>query len=73
METIAALHVHLGKAMDPEAETTGRALLLKLAQTTSSFIHEQVDLALDALVENCSPGRVVSVLLNTGLRYEEGI
>ncbi len=67
-DTIAELHVHLGKTMDPEAERTGRALLLKLAQTTNVFIHQQVNLALDALVGGCSPGRLLSALLNTGLR-----
>lgn len=68
METIAVLHKHLGRTMDPEAETTGSALLLKLAQTTSAFIHHHANSALEALVENCSPSRVQSVLLNTGLK-----
>ncbi|XP_078026541.1 uncharacterized protein LOC117258111 [Epinephelus lanceolatus] len=68
MDTLAELYVHLRKAMDPEAEGTGRALLLKLAQTTSAFIHQQANLALDALVDSCSRGRIVSALLNAGLR-----
>ncbi|KAL7389512.1 hypothetical protein ABVT39_005534 [Epinephelus coioides] len=69
MDTLAELYVHLQKAMDPEAEGTGRALLLKLAQTTSAFIHQQANLALDALVDNCSHGRIVSALLNAGLSH----
>nr|XP_033471266.1 crescerin-like protein che-12 [Epinephelus lanceolatus] len=69
MDTLAELYVHLRKAMDPEAEGTGRALLLKLAQTTSAFIHQQANLALDALVDNCSHGRIVSALLNAGLSH----
>ncbi|XP_051269587.1 uncharacterized protein LOC127371055 isoform X1 [Dicentrarchus labrax] len=69
MNTVAQLHVHLQKAMDPEAERTGRALLLKLAQTTNTFIHQQANLALDAMVQNCSHGRVVSALLNAGLSH----
>ncbi|XP_018529340.1 uncharacterized protein LOC108881720 [Lates calcarifer] len=69
MDSIAELHLRLGKAMDPESDRTGRALLLKLAQTTSTFIHQQANLALDALVEGCSPSRVVSALLNTGLSH----
>ncbi|XP_044027057.1 TOG array regulator of axonemal microtubules protein 2-like [Siniperca chuatsi] len=69
MDTIAELHLNLGRAMDPEAERTGRALLLKLAQTTNAFIHQQANLALDALVEGCSTGRVMSALLNTGLSH----
>lgn len=68
MNVLAELYVHLQKAMDPEVEGTGRALLLKLAQTTNAFIHEQANLALDAMVQNCSHGRILSSLLNTGLR-----
>lgn len=69
MDTIAELHLHLKKAMDTEAERTGRALLLKLAQTTNVFIHQQANLALDALVESSSPGRVMTVFYNTGLSH----
>ncbi|XP_028454136.1 TOG array regulator of axonemal microtubules protein 1-like [Perca flavescens] len=69
MGTVAELHAHLGRAMDTEAEWTGRVLLLKLAQTTNSFIHQQANLALDALVEGCSPGRIINVLLNIGLSH----
>ncbi|XP_026003250.1 uncharacterized protein LOC113009499 isoform X2 [Astatotilapia calliptera] len=55
--------------MDPEVETTGRALLLKLAQTNNNFLHQEVNLALDAMVENCSHGRILSALFNTGLTH----
>lgn len=68
ISAIGDLYLHLQKTMDPEVEGTGRALLLKLAQTKNAFIHQQVNLALDAMVENCSHGRIVSALLNTGLR-----
>lgn len=68
MNTVAELYVNLQKTMNPEVEGTGRALLLKLAQTTNAFIHQQANLALDAMVENCSHGRIVSALLNAGLR-----
>ncbi|XP_034734911.1 uncharacterized protein LOC117949031 [Etheostoma cragini] len=68
MATVAKLHVHLGRAMDPEAEWTGPVLLLKFAQTTNVFILDQAHLALEALVEGCSPGRILPALLNTGLR-----
>lgn len=54
--------------MDTKAEWTGRALLQKLAKTTNVFVHQRANLALDALVEGCCPGRVMSVLFNTGLR-----
>lgn len=68
ISTVTDLYIHLGKAMDPEVEGTGRALLLKLAQTKNAFIHQQVNLALDAMVVHCTHRRVVSALLNTGLR-----
>ncbi|XP_026184321.1 uncharacterized protein LOC113143076, partial [Mastacembelus armatus] len=73
MNTIAELYVCLQKAMDPEVEGTGRALLQKLAQTTNAFIHQQANLALDAMVQNCSPGRTVSCLLNTGLNHRSPV
>ncbi|XP_059206309.1 uncharacterized protein LOC131985282 [Centropristis striata] len=69
METVRELHVQLGRAMDSMVERTGRVLLLKLAGTTSAFIHQQANLALDALVEGCSPGRISGVLVNTGLNH----
>uniref|UniRef100_UPI0037E83F1F TOG array regulator of axonemal microtubules protein 1-like n=1 Tax=Semicossyphus pulcher TaxID=241346 RepID=UPI0037E83F1F len=69
MNTLAGLYVHLQKAMDPEVESTGQTLLLKLAQTTSVFIHQQANHALDAMVENCSHSRVLSALLNKGLSH----
>ncbi|XP_032363125.1 TOG array regulator of axonemal microtubules protein 2-like [Etheostoma spectabile] len=58
ISTLAELHTHLGRAMDTEARWTGRVLLLKLAQTTNAFIHQQANLALDALVEGCSTSKV---------------
>ncbi|KAI9541614.1 hypothetical protein NQZ68_028120 [Dissostichus eleginoides] len=69
MTTLAELYVNLKKAMDSEVEATGRALLLKLAQTASNFVQPQANLALGAMVENCSHGRTVSTLLNTGLNH----
>lgn len=68
IHTIDELYIQLQKTMDPEVETTGRALLLKLAQT-SNFLHQEVNLALDAMVENCSHGRILSALFNTGLNH----
>lgn len=68
MNIIAELYVALQKAMDPKVESTGRALLLKFGTTTNAFIHQEANHALDAMVENCSPGRVVTVLLSTALK-----
>ncbi|XP_039459648.1 TOG array regulator of axonemal microtubules protein 2-like [Oreochromis aureus] len=69
IHTIDELYIQLQKTMDPEVETTGRALLLKLAQTNNNFIHQEVNLALDAMVGNCSHGRILSALFNTGLNH----
>lgn len=68
MNTLADLYVNLQKAMDTEAEGTGRALLLKLAEAVNAFIHQQANVALDAMVQYCSHRPIVSALLNTGLR-----
>ncbi|XP_054902647.1 uncharacterized protein LOC129370589 isoform X2 [Poeciliopsis prolifica] len=69
IDTIAALHTQLGKSMDPEAERTSDALLLKLAQTANEFVHQRANLALDAVVKGCSPAKVLNVLLSTGLSH----
>ncbi|XP_008426622.1 uncharacterized protein LOC103476220 isoform X2 [Poecilia reticulata] len=69
IDTIAELYTQLGKSMDPEAERTSDALLLKLAQTNNEFVHQRANLALDALVKGCSPAKVLNVLLSTGLSH----
>lgn len=66
VDTMAMLYLHLQLIMDPEVERTARALLLRLAQGRETFIKEKVSVALDALVQNCSYGRVVTALLNSG-------
>ncbi|KAM7394985.1 hypothetical protein PAMA_006635 [Pampus argenteus] len=69
INTLSDMYLHLQKTMDPEVERTGRTLLLKLASTTNAFVHQQVNLALDAMVENCSHGRNVTTLVSTGLSH----
>nr|XP_024656797.1 TOG array regulator of axonemal microtubules protein 1-like [Maylandia zebra] len=69
IHAINELYIQLQRTMDPEVETTGRALLLKLAMTNNNFLHQEVNLALDAMVENCSHGRILSALFNTGLTH----
>ncbi|TKS90191.1 TOG array regulator of axonemal microtubules protein 1 [Collichthys lucidus] len=70
MDTLLYLYVYLQKNMDNQAERTGRVLLLKIAQATANtFIQQQANLALEAMVKNCSPGRVLTTLLNTGLNH----
>lgn len=69
MDTLVYLYVYLQKDMDNQAERTGRVLLLKIAQANANvFIQQQANLALEAMVKNCSPGRVLTTLLNTGLK-----
>lgn len=71
METMVYLYVYLQKNMDAYAESTGRALLLKIAQANANlFTQQQANTALGSLVQNCSPGRVLNALLNTGLRWD---
>ncbi|KAM7384012.1 hypothetical protein PAMA_011386 [Pampus argenteus] len=67
MNSITKLYLHLGKTMDPEPERTGRALLLKLAQSTCALVDQQANLSLASLMQGCNPGRVMTILLNTGL------
>lgn len=67
MDTVAYLYAYLQREMDPQVERTGHALLLRTAQVTG-FIQQHANNALSFLVENCSPYRVLKILVNTGLR-----
>lgn len=69
MNTVAELYDHLQRTMDPEVEGTGQAFLPKLASSTNDFIQQQANIALDVMVANCSHGRILSALLNTGLSH----
>ncbi|XP_035475681.1 TOG array regulator of axonemal microtubules protein 1-like isoform X3 [Scophthalmus maximus] len=69
INTLAELYVRLQRVMDPEVEITGKALLLTLAHTLNAFTQQQINQALDAMVQNCSPGRVVNALFTTGLSH----
>lgn len=73
INTWAKLYYHLKKAMDPRAEGVRRALLLKLAQTTKTFIHQQGRLSLEAVVENCSNGGTVSNFQKTALKQDKSL
>ncbi len=69
MDTMAYLYVYMQTAMDHQAEWAGRALLQRIAQANANaFIQRQANVALEALVKNCSPNRVLPVLVKTGLR-----
>ncbi|KAM3617038.1 uncharacterized protein V6R79_001588 [Siganus canaliculatus] len=48
---------------------TGHALLLQVAQAhDNAFIQEQVNIALESMVKNCSAGRVLTALVETKVR-----
>lgn len=69
METLVYLYSYLQKDMDTQVDRSSQALLVKIAQSSANaFIQEQANVALEALVLSCSPGRVLNALLNTGLR-----
>jgi len=69
INTITSLYVNLKRNMDNEVERTGRALLLRAANVAANtFVQKQLNVSLEALVHSCSPVRVLTVLLNTGLR-----
>lgn len=65
--TLGDLYTHLQKAMDQELEGTVKALLQKAGES-NAFIRQDVDAALDCMVQHCTPTRSISALLSGGLR-----
>ncbi|XP_052041742.1 TOG array regulator of axonemal microtubules protein 1 isoform X3 [Apodemus sylvaticus] len=59
------LFTYLKKNMDQELDTTVRALLHKAGES-NTFIREDVDKALKAMVNNVTPARAVTSLINGG-------
>lgn len=69
IDTMAYLYVYLQRGMDAQVERTGRALLLRVAQSNANaFIQQHTNEALESMVMNCSLDRVLTALLNTGLQ-----
>lgn len=68
MATLREMYAHLQSTMDEMVEEIGRVLLLK-ASESNAFIQQQANLTLNTLVENCSPGRTMHMLLNAGLSH----
>ncbi|XP_065822379.1 TOG array regulator of axonemal microtubules protein 1 isoform X2 [Labrus bergylta] len=68
VSTVGDLYTHLQKAMDQELEGTVKALLQKAGET-NAFIRQDVDAALDCMVQNCTPTRSISALLSGGLSH----
>ncbi|XP_034369801.1 TOG array regulator of axonemal microtubules protein 1 isoform X2 [Arvicanthis niloticus] len=59
------LFTYLKKSMDQELDTAVRALLHKAGES-NTFIREDVDKALRAMVNNVTPARAVTSLINGG-------
>ncbi|KAJ8290502.1 hypothetical protein GJAV_G00013710 [Gymnothorax javanicus] len=66
--TLGNLYTHLQKGMDQELEGTASALLHKVG-VSNTFIRQDVDTALNCMVQNCTPTRVVNALLTGGVRH----
>ncbi|KAI4902186.1 hypothetical protein NFI96_029553 [Prochilodus magdalenae] len=64
--TLGELYCGLQKGMDQELEATAKALLHKAGES-NAFIRQDVDAALDSMVQNCTPSRSMSALLTGGL------
>ncbi|KAM7403929.1 hypothetical protein PAMA_004375 [Pampus argenteus] len=66
--TLGDLYSHLQKAMDQELEGTVKALLQKAGES-NAFIRQDVDAALDCMVQHCTPTRGINALLSGGLGH----
>ncbi|CAO2586418.1 TOG array regulator of axonemal microtubules protein 1 [Lemmus lemmus] len=64
---LSDLFTYLRKSMDQELDTAVRALLHKAGES-NTFIREDVDKALRAMVNNVTPARAVIALINGGQR-----
>uniref|UniRef100_A0A8C0LDG0 TOG array regulator of axonemal microtubules protein 1 n=1 Tax=Canis lupus dingo TaxID=286419 RepID=A0A8C0LDG0_CANLU len=65
---LSDLFTYLKKSMDQELDTTVKVLLHKAGES-NTFIREDVDKALRAMVSNVTPARAVVSLINGGQRY----
>ncbi|XP_017569289.1 TOG array regulator of axonemal microtubules protein 1 isoform X3 [Pygocentrus nattereri] len=66
--TLGEFYSGLQKGMDQELEATTKALLHKAGES-NAFIRQDVDAALDSMVQNCTPTRGMSALLTGGLGH----
>nr|XP_033809262.1 TOG array regulator of axonemal microtubules protein 1 isoform X4 [Geotrypetes seraphini] len=62
------MFTHLKKNMDQELDNTVKVLLHK-ASESNTFIREDVDKTLNAMVQNVTPGRTLCALINGGLSH----
>lgn len=61
------LFTHLKKSMDQELDNAVKVLLHKAGES-NTFIREEVDKALKAMVNNVTPARALCSLINGGQR-----
>uniref|UniRef100_A0AAV2JIG7 TOG domain-containing protein n=1 Tax=Knipowitschia caucasica TaxID=637954 RepID=A0AAV2JIG7_KNICA len=66
--TLGDLFSNLQKAMDQELEASVKALLHKAGEC-NAFIRQDVDAALDSMVQHCTPTRSIQALLTGGLGH----
>lgn len=66
--TVGDLFLHLQRAMDQELEGIAKALLQKAGEC-NAFIRQDVDAALDSMVQNCTPFRCINALLTGGVSH----
>lgn len=67
--TLGEMFAALQKGMDQELDGTVRALLQKAGEC-NAFIRQDVERALDSMVQHCSLTRSMSALLTGGLGSE---
>ncbi|XP_043930209.1 TOG array regulator of axonemal microtubules protein 1 isoform X2 [Protopterus annectens] len=65
---LADMFTHLKKNMDQDLDATVKVLLHKAGEP-NTFIREDVDKALNAMVTNVTPARALSSLINGGLSH----
>ncbi|XP_034015371.1 TOG array regulator of axonemal microtubules protein 1 [Thalassophryne amazonica] len=66
--TLGELYRCLQEVMDPELEETAKALLHKCVEP-STFMRQDVDAALDSMVQHCTPSRCIAALIGGGLSH----
>ncbi|KAK5606502.1 hypothetical protein CRENBAI_019847 [Crenichthys baileyi] len=66
--TLGDLYTHLQRVMDQELEGTVKALLQKAGES-NTFIRQDVDAALDCMVQHCTPTRSIGALLTGGISH----
>ncbi|XP_076868388.1 uncharacterized protein LOC143519147 isoform X2 [Brachyhypopomus gauderio] len=67
--SLRELYSSLQKGMDQEVEATAKVLLHKAA-ASNAFISQDVDTALESMVQNCTPIRSMNALLAEGLCHQ---